>query len=191
MVAKQVADLITLARGALGLYLIWLGNSRGAQGLPLAVVTMILAWTGDSLDGPLARRSRRRYHTWIGDNDLLVDMLVATGLLAYLTFAGYLPWPGSLGYLILWGLFFHRWGVLREPGELYQAPVYALFIYYALRDAPWAGRWLIVWILAALILTWPKFPQVIVPEFLRGMRHSWHTIIRRGKPLNSNERNHF
>ncbi len=176
MVAKQAADIVTLARGALGLYLIWLGYAQGADALPVAVWVMILAWTGDSLDGPLARRSRRRYHTWIGDNDLLIDILVATGLLGFLTFAGYLPWSLTLVYLGFWSLFFHRWGVIREPGELYQAPVYGLFLYTALRDAPADGRWLSAWILAAIVLTWPKFPRVIIPEFLQGMRRAWHTI---------------
>lgn len=176
MVAKQVADLVTLFRGTLGLYLLWLGYTGGARRLPIAVLIMLLAWTGDLLDGPLARRSRRRYHTWIGDNDLLVDMLVATGLLGYLTFAGYLVWPLTMLYLIGWGLFFQRWGVLREPGELYQAPVYGGFIYVALRDAPAAGRWLLVWIAAAILLTWPRFPRVIVPQFLQGMRRTIHTL---------------
>lgn len=176
MNTKLLADLVTLARGALGIYLLWLGYTLGVRALPMAIIVMLLAWTGDSLDGPLARRSRPRYHTWIGDNDLLVDMLVATGLLGFLTFAGYLPWAGALLYLLLWGAFFRRWGVLREPGELYQAPIYAYFIYVALRDARPIGRWLLIWIVAAVLLTWPKFPQVIVPEFLNGMHRAWHIV---------------
>jgi hypothetical protein len=48
--AKQVADFVTLSRGLLGFGLVWLGLSKGAQGLAQAVMIMIIAWTADAID---------------------------------------------------------------------------------------------------------------------------------------------
>lgn len=170
LVAKQVADLITYLRAVLGFYLAWLGFSQGDEGLPLAVWIMIADWSGDSLDGPIARRSRVYYHTWIGDNDLLVDMLVSAGLMVYMLGAGYVQlWLAGV-YLLLWLLIFYRWGFASVLGMLFQAPIYGWFVWVAIREAPTLGMWLVVWILAAIVLTWPRFPQMVVPGFLEGMR---------------------
>jgi hypothetical protein len=81
MVAKQVADLITFGRLLLGFLLAWLGIKWGGKGLIAALWILILNWTTDFFDGRIARRSSVYYHTWIGDHDLEVDMLVSVGLL--------------------------------------------------------------------------------------------------------------
>jgi len=90
IVAKQFADLITATRGLIAFFLIWLGSSHGAEGLSLAVWLMLADWIGDAIDGPISRRSSVKYHTWIGDHDLEVDMTVSIGLLIYLLQSGYL-----------------------------------------------------------------------------------------------------
>ncbi|MBI4769897.1 MAG: hypothetical protein HY784_05640 [Chloroflexi bacterium] len=168
--AKPLADLITLARAALAFVLAWLGVAQGAGGLPAAVWLMIADWTGDVLDGTLARRSRRRYRSWIGEHDLEVDMLVALGLLAYMAAARLLD-PRLAGlYLLLWALYFLRQGLVKSPGMLFQAPIYGWFLLFTLFRAPGLGLWLVAWIAAAIALTWPRFPDRIVPEFLAGMR---------------------
>ena len=81
IVAKQVADVITSLRALIAVFLIWLGEVQGAAGLPTAVWAMVADWLGDAIDGPIARRSRIKYSTWIGDHDLEVDMTVSVGLL--------------------------------------------------------------------------------------------------------------
>jgi len=65
LVAKQVADIVTVARGLLAFVFLWLGVTQRAGALPVACWVLILAWTGDALDGPIARRSRISYHTWL------------------------------------------------------------------------------------------------------------------------------
>ncbi len=170
LVAKQVADLITMARALLALFLAWIGFAQGVAGLPLAVWTMIVDWTGDSIDGPIARRSSVYYHTWIGDHDLQIDMLVSAGLLAYMLASGFVQvWVAGL-YLLIWLLIFWRWGAASVLGMLFQAPIYGWFIWIAMREIPSVGVWLIIWILVALIVTWPKFPKMVVPGFLGGMK---------------------
>ena len=174
LAAKQVADLITALRASLFLILPWLGLAQGQGGLPLAVWLMIANWTADSVDGSIARRSRIYYRTWIGDHDLEIDMAVSIGLLGYMVVADLLGWPLAALYVLLWALVFWRTGAHRSLGMLSQAPVYAWFILVSIREAPASGWWTVFWILAAVVITWPKFPKEIVPGFLSGMRKVHH-----------------
>ncbi len=170
LVAKQVADLLTILRVFLAGVLVWLGFTQREVGLPLAAWLLIASWTSDSLDGPLARRSRVRYRTWVGDHDLQIDMLVAAGLLVYMAASGIVNQRVAALYLLIWILYFIRVGVPRSLGMLSQAPIYGWFIWTTLHQAPATGWWLVGWILAMLVITWPKFPKEMVPGFLAGMR---------------------
>ena len=116
--AKQIADFVTLFRGLLGFGLVWLGLTEGAEGLQTAVFIMIAAWTGDALDGKIARRSENSYQSWIGDHDLEIDMAVSCGLLVYLITSGFVNiWLASL-YVLLWTFILWRWSNLRVLGML-------------------------------------------------------------------------
>ncbi len=170
LVAKQVADLVTLARGLLAFWFARLGFTQGEQGLPLAVWLLFAAWTGDALDGPIARRSRVYYHTWLGDHDLEIDLTVSAGLLVYMLAAGYVEWHVAAVYILIWALVFLRWGFARSLGMLIQAPIYAWFIWVAVTEPPFMGWWLVGWIVAAVVLTWPRFPNEVIPGFLSGIR---------------------
>jgi phosphatidylglycerophosphate synthase len=170
IVAKQVADFLTFARLLLAFFLVWLGVVSGAGGLEAAALALICSWTTDALDGPIARRSRVQYNTWLGDHDLEVDMAVACGLLFYLVLSGLVSTLLAAAYALVAGLAFWHWGLLRSPGMLFQAPIYGGFIYLALARAPLYGTLLIAWIVLAVAITWPRFPDEVVPGFLHGMR---------------------
>lgn len=170
MVAKQVADFITIARGFLLVVFPWLGIAQGSTSLPWAAVLLASDWTGDILDGALAKRSKVKYQTWVGAHDLEIDMAVSLGLLLYLLIIGYLNLTVALVYLLLWGAYFLRSGIPRSLGMLFQAPIYAWFIYVAILHATSAGLMLSAWVLAAIILTWPRFPKEVIPGFLQGMQ---------------------
>jgi hypothetical protein len=176
LVAKQVADFLTLTRVLLVFILIWLGLTQGVDGLPAAALLLMLSWTTDALDGPIARRSRVQYHTWLGDHDLEVDMAVAAGLLAYMILSGFVNTLIGAVYAVAWVLVFLRWGVLRSPGMLFQAPIYGWFIWLALTRDPLYGGLMVIWILCAIAITWPRFPNEVIPGFLAGMRalNEWH-----------------
>jgi phosphatidylglycerophosphate synthase len=180
MDAKQLADLITLSRAATALVVAALGLFGESSALPWIAALIIANWTGDILDGALARRSRHPRRTWIGDHDLAVDMLVSIGLLACLAFAGLADVRLASAYLIAWAVVFRRSGVPRALGMLFQAPIYGYFILVALVQEPTAGRWLVAWIAAAVVLTWPKFPRKVVPGFLAGMRSTLQRTGRKG-----------
>jgi len=171
IVAKQVADLITSVRVLIAVFLVFVGVVEGNAGLPLVAWMMIADWAGDMVDGRIARRSRVQYHTWIGDHDLEVDITVSVGLLAYLVKADFLNIWLAGGYVFLWGLYFWRQGgIPHSAGMLLQAPIYAWFIFVALRDAPQAGWTIVVFLTSAIVLTWPYFPKVMVPGFFAGFR---------------------
>lgn len=170
IVAKQVADLITFARLGIGIFLVYLGITQGQSALPLVIWLMLADWFGDFLDGNLARRSRVQYKSWIGEHDLQVDMSVATGLLLYFVAARIMPaWRGWI-YLILWGILFLWLGIPSSLGMLYQAPIYGYLIWIALTWLPALGWWLVAYLAAIVLITWPKFPKQVVPGFLYGLR---------------------
>jgi len=171
IVAKQVADLITSARVLIAVCIVGVGILQGAAGLPLVAWMMIVDWAGDMVDGRIARRSRVQYRTWIGDHDLEVDMAVSVGLLVYLLQAGFVNIWLAGGYVLLWCLYFWwQCGIPHSSGMLFQAPIYGWFIFVALRDVPRAGWTIIIFLISAIVFTWPYFPKVVVPGFFAGFR---------------------
>ena len=168
--SKHIADFVTLFRGFLGLVLVWLGLTEGAGGLQKAVFIMIANWTGDTIDGKIARRSNKYNQTWIGDHDLEIDMAVSCGLLVYLITSGFINiWIACL-YVLLWTYVFWRWKNKRILGMISQAPIYVYFILIALIKLPNVGVWILVWLVTAVIITWPQVPNEVIPGFLDGVR---------------------
>jgi cardiolipin synthase len=166
---KRVADGLTLVRVLLALVMLWVGLSLGRAALDTAAILLILAWATDLLDGPLARRAHCDRQTWIGDHDLEVDVALSLGLLAYLILGGYVAPLIGAGYVVICG-FLLWWSRSRHLAMAVQAPVYLILIYSALRYAFPYGWIVIGWILMSVLVTWPRFPKVIVPEFIEGMR---------------------
>lgn len=170
---KQLADFLTWVRALLAPLLVWLGLAKGVEALPLVVILMILNWTIDSIDGPLARRNPIEHQTWIGERDLEIDMFISCGMLAYLFTAGFLSWQVAAIYLILWTIIFWRKGFLYILCVLFQLPIYGWFIFLTIREAPLFGLAMTAWTVVAITVTWPKFPKVIVPDLMNGLRDLW------------------
>jgi phosphatidylglycerophosphate synthase len=178
---KTLADILTASRFGLAWVLLWLGISRGAVGLPSAVVILIIAWTTDGFDGPLARKDPSRRHTWIGDHDLEIDMSVSLGVLTFLVLGGYLPAWIAVSYVIV--CLIMLWRVRsQEMAWVVQAPPYAAMLFIALRYAPIYGLAIVAYLLVVIITTWPRFPQVTVPQFLSGLRNLSKTKTSQEEP---------
>jgi len=171
IVAKHVADFLTIARAVMAFLFVRVGLLPLDLALPLASWMLLFCWNTDLFDGLLARRSRRRFNTWIGDNDLLVDMLVSAGVFTFLLQTGFISLFQAAAYLIIWLAIFLLMGIPRPLGMLVQAPIYFCLIWVAVRDAPEHGWWLVVWLGSVLIITWPRFPNEVIPDFLQGMRN--------------------
>lgn len=170
LLARRLADVLTLGRALIAVWLAWLGLSAGQVSLPWASWLLVLAWTTDFLDGPLARRGPRKAPTSLGDHDLAIDIMVSLGVLAFLVFASYLDWPYATAYLLLWSVIFLHWGFARALGMLIQAPIYGWFLLVATQSDPTSAVRILVWITIAILISWPRFPKEIVPDFLEGMR---------------------
>lgn len=162
---KAMADTLTGARFLLALYLFWLGINSGTDALPAASMTLLVAWISDLSDGPLARRDSRRRHTWIGYHDLAV----ALGVWVYLALGGFISAHLALIYgvaaaVTLWyfGSSPLAWGL--------QALPYAAMIWTSARHVPPYGMLLLTFPVFVAVVTWPRFPQRVLPEFLAGMR---------------------
>ena len=170
---KILADALTGLRFLLGLYLMWLGWQKGPQAIVPATLTLLIAWTSDALDGPLARRDQRGTQTWLGARDLEADMVVALGVWVYLALAGFLsPWL-AVGYLLVAVAALWRFGSTHLAWGL-QALPYGAMIWTSWRMAPVYGLLLVAWIGLVVVATWPRFPRQALPGFLNGMRDLWH-----------------
>ncbi len=90
---KPLADGLTGLRLVLSVVLAGWGRLMGSDGLSTAAFLLLAAWTTDALDGPLARKSGVTHQSWIGRNDLLIDIVVATALLSFMRSAELIhPW---------------------------------------------------------------------------------------------------
>jgi hypothetical protein len=180
--AKMFADLITVTRGLLGLVMVWSGLTQGETALSNMVLLLLLCWTGDFVDGRVAQISRRPRRTWIGDNDIYIDLFVSICLGIFLIGAGFVGLTVGVGYSLGWMLVLWHFGSDRNLLMLIQAPIYLWFILTALRLVPEIGNWLVVWVLAAIAINWRRFTREIVPGFIEGMRSLWDG---HGKPRSS------
>jgi len=167
--AKLVADFITASRGMLGFVMIWLGLTQRADALPTVVTIMLLDWTGDFVDGSIAKRSRHPRRTLIGDSDIYVDLFVSIGLGIYLIEAGFVEPALGLWYTLGWMLVFWRLGLEKNLLMLAQAPIYLWFIVTSVQVIPESGNWLVIWVLIATAINWKRFSQDIVPKFISGI----------------------
>ncbi len=171
--AKLVADCITAGRGILGFVMIWLGFSQGEDALPVVVTLMLLDWTGDFVDGTIAKRSRHPRRTWIGDSDVYVDFFMSVALGIYLIAAGFVGFALGFWYILGWILILWRFGLDRNLLMLAQAPIYLWLILTALRLIPESGVWMVIWVAVAVTINWRRFSRDIVPKFIHGMTSIW------------------
>lgn len=165
---KYFADFLTLSRIMVAIMLGGLGFLYGKDGWYVVTLLLILSWTTDLLDGYLARRSAVSFTTWIGEHDLYFDMVVALGLLIFLSSCGSIGITTCILYILGWLLLFSRFGIMSAFGKLFQAPVYGWFIISTFFIEPLLGGLILIFLLVIIILTWPRFPQETIPSFLTG-----------------------
>jgi hypothetical protein len=122
----------------------------------------------------LARRDPRALHTFIGDHDLEADLTVAAGAWGYLTLAGFISLGLAVAYSAAGLAALWHFGSVQLAWAL-QALPYGAMILIAWRVVPFYGGLLVAWIGLVLVVTWPRFPQQILPAFLDGM----HDLLRR------------
>lgn len=169
-----LADFLTFLRAAVSVWLVWLGLTQGASALPQAIWITLVAWLGDSLDGPLARRSRRP--TLLGRYDFLFDVTLTWSALIYVTLSGFLPVWLTAVYTLLASLIVAL--VQRKAVMiLFMRPVDVTCGMVALTRAPETG-WVLAATLAGLAVVHRQRLRDQVPRWLRELRkisHLWRS----------------
>lgn len=168
---KKAADGLTSIRLALSIILPVWGIYQGPRGLNGAAALVLVAWTSDVFDGPLARKSGVTEQTWVGRHDLVIDMLLALGLLCFMCCAGLIPPLVALMYVLVWGAILWRYNCVTKPlGAAFQGLIYVWFGLTLLARRLLAGRVMLLWVLLNVCITRKRLFQRDVPRFLRGMR---------------------
>ncbi len=167
--ARLVADALTGLRVFLGAGIAWLALSKGESGFTAVAAMLVLAWLSDILDGAAARRSKYASPSWIGRHDLETDIWVSLAILFYLGQSRFISAWVPIIYLLACTLAIALIGYGRSLGMLIQAPIYAGFIWIAWHHRPAAAVAMLGWIVLAILLTWPRFPRQVIPDFLESI----------------------
>jgi len=176
---KPLADGLTGLRLVLSVVLAGWGRLMGSDGLSTAAFLLLAAWTTDALDGPLARKSGVTHQSWIGRNDLLIDIVAATALLSFMRSAELIHPLAVAAYLLLWGVILWRCGGVTKPlGAAFQGPVYISFGLCLLARRLIVGRVMVAWVLANVAVKWETLTKRELPYFLQGMRRARARLLR-------------
>ena len=164
---RPLADLLTVSRVIMGFGLAGLGMILGPDALPLAVLTVLLCWFTDFVDGPLARHDPNNQITWVGSHDAEADLTTSVGVTAYLVFSDYLSgWVGSAIVLALLGTWVLHSHQLAWP--IYALP-FVIFGSVAFHEAAFFGWLSIGYLLIVLAVRWPRLRQEFLPEFFQAV----------------------
>ena len=176
---KHVADGLTLSRLVISLGIVVVGLGQRAQGFAVAASLLLVAWTTDLLDGPLARRSGAQGQTWLGAHDKHADIALGAAVLAFLCLTGLVHWAMAAAYVLVWAAVF-RWqrGMPKSLGALFQGPIYGWFVYQTIQRTQQMGWTLVLWVVATVGLTWRRFNSRVFPGFLRGLDNHLLRILR-------------
>jgi phosphatidylglycerophosphate synthase len=163
---KKMADVLTASRFILACIIAFIAWTRPPDAaLGTVVLLILLAWTTDVLDGPLARRAAEPQRSWLGAHDLEVDLSVTLAMVISLALWGGAHTALLVGIVLAGAL---GWAALRSvaPVNLGMGLIDGLFILMAWRMDPTLGWMMIAWIGAAAVLDRAR-ARVQVTGFLR------------------------
>lgn len=168
---KRVADGLTVSRVILAFMVLWVAVSLGTEGTEVALILLMVAATGDTLDGYFARSSRSKRQTWIGAHDVWFDILFSTSLLAFLIVLQVVPLLLAGAHFLGWMWLFHRQhSIPNSYAVLYQAPIYLGVAGYAVSYRVRTLTWLVVWVGVMFLFARRRFLYVRVPAFFHDLR---------------------
>ncbi|MCX6100504.1 MAG: CDP-alcohol phosphatidyltransferase family protein [Candidatus Bipolaricaulota bacterium] len=159
---KRVPDFLTLSRGVIAVAIFSLGFV-GKSALEAVILLTMIGWTTDIFDGRLARKYNKP-PTWVGEQEFTFDMMMVFSALCYLTMADYVNLWLTLPYVMVAAAciaYFRSKSVTMS----FAFPVVALPLIVATSAAPRAALLYGLWIVAMLLLDWPRF-RGVVREFI-------------------------
>lgn len=160
---RVLADLMTVSRVFLAVCLAVLGFTRGGAALPTVALLLLLSWTTDLVDGPLARLDKDPQISWVGKHDAEADLSTSFGVTAYLVFSGYMAsWMGAalvIVMLVLWVVYSHE-----AAWPLYVVP-YVVLMVVTFQGAPLHGWLIVAYLLFCLKVYWSRLLEETLPQF--------------------------
>lgn len=161
MARERIPDFLTFSRLPLGV-IIALQGLAGRRQAGTVMLLLLLGWSLDFLDGRLARKYKGE-PGWIGEYEILFDLVLCLGSLAYLGLAGFVPWPVALGYITLAGVVSGLATAMTDPQRTYsitqvvEVPLIFVPPIFLLLVSPW---WIIlvtlIWAGISLFLEWDR-----------------------------------
>jgi hypothetical protein len=142
----------------------------GRPALGRDIWLLVASWSSDMIDGRLSRSLNTDHTTWLGKNDVYIDMLVSVAVLFYLAVTGLLMLWLALLYLLIWGALFLRYGIPPLLAQLFQNPIYAYFVFLTVQAEPALLPWLLLWACVFLLLFWRRALELYY-ETVRSLRN--------------------
>ncbi len=165
---KELADFLTGIRLVTSVLIVIAAFGVGARALPVVSGLVLLAWFTDAVDGTLARKSGSDRHSWLGDNDIGIDVSLAFSVVLYATASGFLAWPlllGCMTILLFATLVFHS----RSLVITFIGLSYSVFLYITLRHLFPAFLAALALGLFSVLFTRRRILENLVP-FFRGFK---------------------
>lgn len=162
-----LADLLTVSRVLLVLYMLYVGLSWGEEKLLLIVTLTALAWITDILDGNFARRTD--HPTRLGSFDLVADLSLALVLSTCMILWDFIP---LLPAVVIWVLAGAAARLTHGPAPLQLAMgiVYCTLIITLFKIHPLWGWTLVVGLGFLAVLNRRRFYQ-LASDFLDQITH--------------------
>ena len=153
-VLRFVADLLTLTRLAIAVFIVCLGLFFGPVALRAAIILVFVGWLTDTFDGPLARSSGSR-QTWVSRVDAPADIALIFSFYLFIVITGLYPIIPALGLVAAAALI-----VLVRPTyqvvQMVAAPFSALPIVLSFYAGWLVGGIYVVFLAALVILRWDR-----------------------------------
>ncbi len=160
-VTKRIPDFFTALRIVLGMILVGSGIVNGAGAIAADIWLLVASWSTDMIDGRLSRSLKTASQTWLGRNDVYVDMFLSLAVLAYLTVTAILPLWIALVYLLVWGAIFSRWGLKELFAQIFQNPIYLAFVVFTVMAQPAVLPWLLLWGFVAFVFFYKRMFELL------------------------------
>jgi phosphatidylglycerophosphate synthase len=157
---KKAADCLTASRIVLALGMILAGLLGGGEAVGLVLLLLLVGWTTDIFDGRLARSLDPPVRSWIGDNDLSVDIVMELTACLYFVACGIIPAVWFLGYLLATAV---AAGLVRTRRIvlILEMPILISLALIALTRFNWISIAYLAWLLAVLAYEWRRMRTII------------------------------
>jgi phosphatidylglycerophosphate synthase len=151
---RFAADLLTLTRLAIAITIVCLGLMLGPVALRAAIILVFVGWLTDTIDGPLARRSKSK-PSWVSRVDIPADIALVFSFFLFVVVAGLYPVIPALALAAGAGLI-----VLIRPTykvvQMVSAPFSALPIVLSFYAGWFVGAIYVVFLTAMIIFRWDR-----------------------------------